>query len=220
MRCCCSGGISAGEEVTISYGSNKSNLALLSCYGFQIPGNPNDVQLVAPVFKSCLAAAGSGGGGGGGGFDPQVLQEAAAGLLLKQTNNNNNSASQQQQLLLSPELVEARQQSALAALPADQQAEGGPSKQSLQQQRYLAQLMLYQLKLIFKRCGTSIEEDLAELGLLEQQGVAASGGSVCELVEQQAVSARLEHKLLLYECERLLDEVLLLLEGAQTCLTL
>ncbi|WIA15539.1 hypothetical protein OEZ85_002173 [Tetradesmus obliquus] len=53
----CAEPILAGSEVTISYGSNKSNLALLSCYAFFIPGNPGDAQLLRPIFKGCLAAA-------------------------------------------------------------------------------------------------------------------------------------------------------------------
>jgi hypothetical protein len=233
VRCSSSsrhGGISEGQEVTISYGSNKSNLALLSCYGFQIPGNSNDEQLLLPMFKSCLAAA-----GGLEGFPKQLLQQAAESAA-----NQQQQQQQQQQAacagpghaLLQPGIAAARRRCALTSLPTDSGIPPPPPpQQQQQQQKYLAQLMLYQVSLIFKRCGTSIEQDLQQLADLSMDTAAAaataadgsgsssvagsssSSAGLAGAIQQQAILARLEQKLLLKECEGILQEVLELLES-------
>jgi hypothetical protein len=228
VRCSSSGGISQGQELTISYGSNKSNLALLSCYGFQVPGNANDEQLLSPMFKSCLAAA-----GGLQGFSKQLLQQAAESAA----NQQQQQQQQQQaactgpgQALLVPRTRAARRRCALTSLPTDSYA---PQQQQQQQeQKFLAQLMSYQVSLVFKRAGTSIEQDLQQLADLaiataadaataadESESSSPAGSSssssagLAGAIEQQAILARLEQKLLLKECEGILQEVLKLLES-------
>lgn len=202
-----SGGIAAGEEITISYGSNKSNLALLSCYGFQIPGNVNDAQLLAPVFSGCLAAA-----GGIAGFDSALLEGAAAKRRdslqqQRQQQREHDGPPQQRQqqfghtgaldlpacaydgqqtvqrcqcaIAASPVRAETlhgesqqqqvQQQQQVAQQPVQQLPQQG-SKQDLQLQRYLAQLILYQLQQMACLCGSSIEDDSTELRrLLDKQ---------------------------------------------------
>jgi flagellar motor protein MotB len=233
-------GIPAGEEVTISYGSNKTNLALLACYGFFIPANPNDAQLLAPVFNICLAAAGDLQG------LPAPLLQQAAELSTQQQHQHEQEAALQGPgvALLHPELVAARRQCALQAIPTLQgpdgvgqqgsvhqqqqpqeaqqgvQSQAGAGKSQQQQQRYLVQLMLYQLDLIFKRCGTSIEQDQGVPQQLQDSADSATGAagssspSLDGAIQQQVLLARLEHKLLLRECCVLLQAALQLLDRA------
>lgn len=205
VRCSSSRGIPCGQEVTISYGSNKSNLALLSCYGFQIPGNPNDEQLLSPILKSSLAAAGNLAG-----FSVQLLQQATAQHAAAAAASGQDAvaaAAGAGHALLQPDLAAARRRCALASLPA-----AAPEQEQAvqpQQQRYLAQLTLYQLSLVFKRCATCIAEDLQQLS----QGSSSSRmGGLDAAILQQALLARLEQKLLLRECEGILQQVLRLLE--------
>lgn len=190
--------------MTISYGSNKSNLALLSCYGFQIPGNPNDEQLLSPILKSSLAAAGNVAG-----FSVQLLQQASAQHAAASAASGQDAvaAAGAGHALLQPDLAAARRRCALASLPA-----AAPEQEQAmqpQQQRYLAQLMLYQLGLVFKRCGTCIAEDLQQLS---QGSSSSSKGELDAAILQQALLARLEQKLLLRECEGILQQLLRLLE--------
>jgi hypothetical protein len=202
VRCSSSRGISCGQEVTISYGSNKSNLALLSCYGFQIPGNLNDEQLLSPILKSSLAAAGNNAAG----FPEQLLQQAAtqhaaaAAVAAGAEQQDATAADSAGHALLQPDLAAARRRCALASVPVAAPGQ----EQTVQQQQYLAQLMLYQLGLIFKRCGTSIAEDLQQLSQVRSD----KSSNLDAAILQQAVLARLEQKLLLRECEGLLQQVL------------
>jgi len=202
---------------------------------------------VAPIFKSCLAAAGSLEG-----FDPGVVQQAAdrlnsAGPQIWEQQlqdprlhdpGDQSKGLQELQSVLTSELVAARRRCALACLPTDpklaqqqqqqQQQEENVLVQLTQQQRYLAQLMLYQLGLIFRRCGTSVAEDALQLREVAARSSSrgscsdSDSGRCCSGLEaaicQQAVLARLEHKLLLHECEGLLQEVLLVLDSQQAVL--
>uniref|UniRef100_A0A383V6P8 SET domain-containing protein n=1 Tax=Tetradesmus obliquus TaxID=3088 RepID=A0A383V6P8_TETOB len=183
----CAEPILAGSEVTISYGSNKSNLALLSCYGFFIPGNPGDAQLLRPIFKGCLAAA-----DGITGFDQGLVAAAAAAGLAHH--------DQQQQ----DEAQLARQQCAVAALPVTAAAVAVPDgcsvKEALQLQQYAAQLLLYQVRQMLRLCGTTAEEDTAAL----KEAAATSDRcsrqeTVAAAVDQSVLATRLEQKLLLQE---------------------
>jgi len=89
--------IPAGEEVTISYGQDKSNLVLLASYGFVVPGNPNDRLMLPPSLaplpgelpkarRRCAAAA-------SWSFD----DSAAAGAREGATGAANMQQQQQQQ---------------------------------------------------------------------------------------------------------------------------
>lgn len=216
LLCCCSfevtcssSSIPAGTEITISYGSNKSNLALQSCYGFFVPGNPNDAQLLQPIFNSCLAAA-----DGIQGFDAELVAAAAAVERQQQQ-------PQQQQLKQAVELQLARRKCAVDALPiAPSAPDSGRSssksdKTSLQLQSYLAELILYQIRLIMQLCGTTAADDAAALGHLRgscsSAASSAANGSIGSAPSGQQrdvdaelccsiLSLRLEQKLLLEEC--------------------
>jgi hypothetical protein len=210
------GSIAAGQEVTISYGSNKSNLALLSCYGFQMPGNPNDAQLLAPMLTSCLAAADDIPG-----FDAVLLREAAS------------LAQEQQQAawLGGAQGAAARQRCALSALPQAPASQQQLGSSDLQLQRYAAQLMLYQLQQMSRLCGSSAADDAAELQQL-QRAVSGSRGSDESgkrlpstavdpaALQRQVLEARLEQKLLLAACTQLCEQLVGVIErrlsGAQT----
>jgi hypothetical protein len=269
VRCGSDSGILAGQEITISYGSNKSNLALLSCYGFQIPGNPNDAQLLAPIFQLCLGVAGDSKG-----FPVQLLQHAAQSVEALQQQQQQQGDSGSGHGLLQPTLVAARRACALAALPTDattpyspmqqqqqqqqdrqqlQQEMGKPDsnaalRQVLQQQRHLSHMMLYQLGLMSKRCGTSVSDDFVCLSEAQAHAAAAAAAAavtaasepaaVCAdastgsstaapgydssstsatwldlAIQEQALLARLEQKLLMQECEQILSQVLVLIEA-------
>jgi hypothetical protein len=184
----CAVPIPAGSEVTISYGSNKSNLALLSCYGFFIPGNPGDAQLLRPIFEGCLASA-----DGIAGFDKELVAAAAS------------LANQQQQ----DDVQLARQKCAVAALPiataADAAtaaaAEGSDAKESLQLQQYAAQLLLYQVRQMLRLCRTTADEDAIALKLLAESAERVSREDARDAaVDASILAARLEQKLLLQEC--------------------
>lgn len=202
--------IAPGEEITISYGSNKSNLALLSCYGFFIPGNRSDAQLLQPIFQTCSAVA-----EGITGFEPSLLEAAASARLQEIAlqgdaagNHTGDSAVQA-----------ARVECAAAAMPVQQQQQPadtgdgnqGSSKQQpqLQLQKYLAELILYQIQQMLKLCGTSVEEDAGELQQLQDVSrvAADSSSSLDYAIQRQAVAARMEQKLLLLECKRLCQRI-------------
>jgi hypothetical protein len=224
--------------------SNKSNLALLSCYGFFIPGNVNDAQLLKPMFSSCLAAA-----QGVQGFEERLIKEAlsmlAASAAATDTDDateadaggNSRLCRQDSRALLRA----SHQRCAAAALPLAGSDAGGlqeeagveieraacgvavsneprkdPRKQ-LQLQRYLAELLLYQVQLVLRLLGTTTQED--ELLLQQLRAVsaasAAAGGIIRDkdhLSLQQAVAARMDQKLLLLECQNLLKQLLAVLD--------
>jgi hypothetical protein len=186
----------AGSEVTISYGSNKSNLALLSCYGFFIPGNPGDAQLLRPIFEGCLTAA-----DGIAGFDKELVTAAAA------AGPAQHDHKQQDEVHL------ARQKSAAAALPVAPAVaavpDGSSAKETLQLQQYAAQLLLYQVRQMLRLCSTTADEDAA---MLTERAAAADRRSeqdaVAAAVDRSVVAVRLEQKLLLQECESLGEKLL------------
>jgi hypothetical protein len=207
----CAAPIAAGSEVTISYGSSKSNLALLSCYGFFIPGNPGDAQLLRPIFEGCLAAA-----DGIAGFDQELVAAAAAGVV---TNSNHQQQDDVQM---------ARQQCAVAALPVataagagttaagagtTAAAEGSSIKESLQLQQYAAQLLLYQVRQMLRVCSTTGDEDTAALKLLNNsEGRGSREDAFDAAVDGSIIAARLEQKLLLQECESVGQHLLLCIQ--------
>jgi hypothetical protein len=202
----CAAPIAAGSEVTISYGSNKSNLALLSCYGFFLPGNPGDAQLLRPIFKSCLTAA-----DGIAGFDQDLVAAAAAASSLM------NQQQQQDDVQL------ARLKCAVDALPvitavgakaaATAAAEGSSVKESLQLQQYAAQLLVYQVQQMLRLCGTTADEDAAALELLADCTERGSQeDAYAAAVDGSIIAARLEQKLLLQECESLGQSMLLCIQ--------
>ncbi|KAF6266327.1 hypothetical protein COO60DRAFT_447276 [Scenedesmus sp. NREL 46B-D3] len=172
----CTVPITNGSEVTISYGSNKSNLALLSCYGFFQPGNFGDAQLLRPMFEGCLAAAGRIKG-----FDQELVAAAAAAAAAADLANQRQRQD---------ELQLARQQCAVTALPVT----------TLQQ--YAAQLLLYQVRQILRLCGTTAGEDAAaskQAAMSAQDGLPMA--AITAAVDGSIIAARLEQKLLLQECE-------------------
>lgn len=189
-----------GSEITISYGSSKTNLALLSCYGFYIPGNCNDAQLLQPVFRSCVAIAGILG------FEQEILERAVAGRL-QDIQQGAREAGEDSHLM-----QVARVQCAAAAMPVREEvvkpvaAAGASMRNSdqrlLQLQKYLAELIKYQIQQILKLCGTSVEEDTALL--VDVRSPAGHASSSIDLaIKRQTVAARLEQKLLLLECQEI-----------------
>ncbi|KAF8057906.1 DEGP5 [Scenedesmus sp. PABB004] len=191
--------IRAGEEASISYGSNKSNLSLASCYGFTLPGNAADAQLLAPVFAAAAAAA---AGGAGAGFDAELLRaaEAAAGALPRGGGGGGGSGDG---------LRGARRRAAADALPVAASPSGGGPR-ALATQRYMGQLMLSQVRQMLALAGTSAAEDGAELAALRarEPPPAGSDDALAVAVRRAALEARLEHKLLLAESEGVLAAVL------------
>jgi hypothetical protein len=186
----CAAPIEAGFEVTISYGSNKSNLALLSCYGFFTSGNTGDAQLLRPIAEGCLAAA-----DGLAGFDQELVVAAAAAAA----GLTHHDRQQQDDVQI------ARRKCAVAALPVSKAAtgaNGSSEKEALQLQQYAAQLLLYQVRQLLRLCGTTVEEDAA---MLEGLPAAADHGlaedALAAAVDRTVIAARLEQKLLLQECE-------------------
>jgi hypothetical protein len=230
-------GIPAGREVTISYGSSKSNLALLASYGFQVWGNPNDALLLAPIFASCCGAAGEGDVQG---FDAGVLGEAAAAVEAAAEGaaaEAGDGVAEAARLLGGAAAAAARRRCAVAAMPCAAHAAPGadaPTKQ-LQQQRYVAQLVLYQLQQMGRLCGSSLHDDATELLQLRGSLLAAAAGGArpaaaaaaaavdddglpstavsAGAVHRQCLEARLEQKLLLRECVRLCEGVLAVIEA-------
>lgn len=225
--------------------SNKSNLALLSCYGFFIPGNVNDAQLLKPMFSSCLAAA-----QGVQGFEERLIKEALGMLAAPAAATDTDDATEADAISNSRSCRQAgrallrasHQRCAAAALPlavsdaasslqeeVDVEIECAASgvvvndeppkdpRKQLQLQRYLAELLLYQVQLVMRLLGTTTQEDELLLQQLRAASVAsADGGGIIRdkdhLSLQQAVAARMDQKLLLLECQSLLKQLLAVLD--------
>lgn len=190
-----------GSEITICYGSNKSNLALLSSYGFFIPGNQNEARLLQPVFKAAVAAAGAVDG-----LQQDLVQAAVAARLQELQQDGINVAAADVQMQVS------RLHCAAASLPVQSGPAdvGGSLAEDLQKQlqlhRYAVELIKYQIRLMLKLCETTVEQDAVLL-----QGAAAGHDSANtdELISHVITAARLEHKELLLECQRLCQHMTL-----------
>lgn len=201
--------IPQGGDITISYGSNKSNLALLSCYGFFIPGNHLDAQLLQPIFACCTSVVGDIGG-----FDARMIQAATRqrGLDIHGAGCQMSNSEQGVQI--------ARVKAAAAALPADAPSAAGTSLDSsqprLRSQKYLAELISYQVQQMQKLCETTLEEDASLLQNLQNAGHARDGnwGHLEQAIYLQNVAMRSEQKMVLIECRNLCQLIIKLVVGA------